>query len=67
MITEDEGSRDENRKCACDLDAGYYDYDYSIDPPDPNGPHFCQQVSCEAGFELHENGMLLFFKWFVED
>ena len=55
----DEGSRDEDRTCECDLDAGYYDYDYREDMATGASPEECVLKECRAGTELHKDGMPL--------
>ena len=45
------GSRDEDRVCECDLEAGFYDVD---DPPEAD---HCVRKRCDAGKEIYMNGL----------
>ncbi len=58
MKAVDDGSRDHDRKCECNLDLGHYDYDFDPETgmgPE-EGPDHCARKECPAGTELHING-----------
>ncbi len=50
-IVLDEGSRDEDRKCGCDINAGFYDYDYHDEYHTQ-----CIQKKCPIATELSPEG-----------
>lgn len=50
-----DGNRTEDRKCECDLERGYYDYDHGL--PYPGRPELCVRKKCNANEELTPDGL----------
>lgn len=58
MTTVKEGNSTTDRLCACDLQSGFYDYDYG-ENEDFLNPDLCMPKRCPAGKQLHKNGTCL--------